>query len=92
MSRKPSVSQSPASHKKAAKESNLILYNDDVNSFDYVIDSLIDICSHEREQAEQCSVIVHNKGRCDVKNGTVKYLRPMCQALIERGLTASIED
>lgn len=91
MSRKPSVENVPL-HKKAEKRDNdLVLHNDEVNSFDYVIDTLIDICNHDREQAEQCSIIVHNNGKCGVKKGTVKYLRPMCQALIERGLTASIE-
>ena len=91
MSRKPDISHSLSVKKKEVRENDLVLHNDEVNSFDYVIASLIDICNHEREQAEQCSIIVHNKGKCGVKKGTVKYLRPMCQALIERGLSASIE-
>ncbi|HNR48491.1 MAG TPA: ATP-dependent Clp protease adaptor ClpS [Bacteroidia bacterium] len=74
-----------------SKERHLVLYNDDVNTFDFVIESLIEICHHERVQAEQCSVIVHNNGRCSVKDGTVKDLRPMCKALVQRGLTAEVE-
>ncbi len=76
---------------KVGKDHHLVLYNDDVNTFDFVIESLIEICHHEREQAEQCSVIVHNNGRCSVKDGTVKDLRRMCKALVQRGLTAEVE-
>jgi ATP-dependent Clp protease adaptor protein ClpS len=70
---------------------HLVLYNDDVNTFDFVIESLIKVCNHEREQAEQCSIIVHNNGRCSVKDGPLKKLRPMCRALVQRGLTAELE-
>ncbi|MBS1763864.1 MAG: ATP-dependent Clp protease adaptor ClpS [Bacteroidetes bacterium] len=73
------------------RDHHLVLYNDDVNTFDFVIKSLIEICNHEREQAEQCSVIVHNNGRCSVKDGEVKDLRTMCRALVQRGLTAEVE-
>ncbi len=68
----------------------IILYNDDVNSFDYVITALIKICKHDAIQAEQCSIIVHNKGKCSVKRGSYEELEPMCTALLERGLTAEI--
>ena len=72
-------------------ENKLVLYNDDVNTFDWVIESLIKVCQHQREQAEQCSLIVHYNGRCSVKEGTREKLRPLCEALHERGLTANIE-
>lgn len=73
------------------QDHHLVLYNDDVNTFDFVIESLIKICHHEREQAEQCSVIVHNNGRCTVKDGATKELQTMCKALVQRGLTAEVE-
>ena len=70
---------------------NLVLYNDEVNSFDFVIDSLIEVCRHGRVQAEQCTYIVHYKGKCSVKGGAFSKLRPMCEALLDKGLTANIE-
>ena len=73
------------------KENQIILYNDEVNTFDWVIDSLVSICSHDREQAEQCSVIVHYNGKCSVKIGEFDRLQPMCEALLDRGLSATIE-
>jgi ATP-dependent Clp protease adaptor protein ClpS len=69
----------------------LILFNDDVHSFDFVIEALIEVCEHELLQAEQCTVIVHFKGKCAVKQGTYEKLEPMCTALLERGLTAEIQ-
>ena len=72
-------------------ENHLVIYNDEVNTFDYVIDSLIKICNHNRLQAEQCTLLIHYKGKCSVKDGDFKGLRPMCEALLERGLTATIE-
>ena len=72
-------------------ENKIILYNDDVNTFDHVIESLMDVCDHNMVQAEQCSLIVHFKGKCDVKHGSFDKLRPMCEALQDRGLSATIE-
>lgn len=72
-------------------ENHLVLFNDEVNTFDFVIDSLIDICNHDRLQAEQCTFLVHYKGKCSVKNGAFPKLKPLCEALLDRGLTASIE-
>lgn len=80
-----------AEKKSVKKDNHLVLYNDDVNTFDFVIASLMEICKHEREQAEQCSIIVHNNGRCQVKDGSSKILKPMCRALVQRGLTAEVE-
>ncbi|MGB3452645.1 MAG: ATP-dependent Clp protease adaptor ClpS [Moheibacter sp.] len=68
----------------------LVLHNDEVNTFDFVIESLIDICHHTVLQAEQCTWLVHFKGKCDVKNGSYDFLEPMCTALLERGLSAEI--
>ncbi|WP_299711105.1 ATP-dependent Clp protease adaptor ClpS [uncultured Tenacibaculum sp.] len=68
----------------------IILYNDDVNTFDFVIDSLIDVCEHTLEQAEQCTILVHYKGKCAVKTGEYKDLEPRCTKLLELGLSAEI--
>lgn len=70
---------------------DLIVFNDDVNTFDHVIDSLIKICKHEVEQAEQCTYIIHYSGKCQVKRGIYEKLEPMCQALLDRGLSAEIQ-
>ena len=72
------------------KNRTLVLYNDDVHTFDYVIDSLVKICNHELMQAEQCTWIVHYNGKCSVKEGDFRKLRPMRRALNEKGLTAKI--
>jgi ATP-dependent Clp protease adaptor protein ClpS len=69
----------------------LILHNDDVHSFDYVIDSLIEVCEMEITQAEQCTYLVHYKGKCDVKKGSFGLLKPFKEGLIERGLNATID-
>ena len=69
----------------------LILYNDNVNTFDFVIDSLIDVCQHNVEQAEQCAYITHHKGKCDVKKGTFDILVPMKEILINKGLSVTID-
>lgn len=70
----------------------LLLYNDDFNTFDFVTESLIKVCKHDAIQAEQCTYLVHYTGKCVVKNGTFKKLKPLCEALLERGLSAKIED
>jgi len=69
----------------------LILHNDEVNTFEFVIESLIDVCEHTTEQAEQCTYLVHYKGKCDVKKGAFDFLSPMRQALVDRGLSATID-
>lgn len=68
----------------------LILHNDDVNTFDFVIQSLIEVCKHEPEQAEQCAMIVHYKGKCTVKTAPFTELEPMHVELSNRGLSATI--
>jgi ATP-dependent Clp protease adaptor protein ClpS len=69
---------------------HLVLYNDDVNSFDHVINMLVKYCKHELLQAEQCAHIVHYSGKCEIKNGTFEELEPICTALLESGLSAEI--
>jgi ATP-dependent Clp protease adaptor protein ClpS len=68
----------------------LVLHNDDIHTFDYVIDSLIEICKHTLEQAEQCTMLVHYKGKCTVKTGSMDILKPMHDKLISRQLTSEI--
>ena len=68
----------------------IVLYNDDVNTFDHVIDTLIRVCEHTAEQAEQCAILVHYKGKCTVKTGSFDELKPQCSQLLEAGLSAEI--
>lgn len=68
----------------------IVLYNDDVNTFDHVIDTLMKVCRHTPEQAEQCSIIVHYNGKCTVKTGVYAELKPQCTQLLEAGLSAEI--
>ncbi len=68
----------------------IILFDDDFHTFDYVIDSLIDVCEHTLIQAEQCTMLVHYKGKCGVKTGEYKELETKCSQLLELGLTAEI--
>ncbi|MFD1551162.1 ATP-dependent Clp protease adaptor ClpS [Putridiphycobacter roseus] len=78
--------------KEAVKkeENSLVIYNDDINTFDHVIDSLVKVCKHEMVQAEQCTWIIHYNGKCAVKNGNFKILKPMKDALNERGINSKI--
>ena len=70
---------------------HLIIWNDEVNTFDWVIDTLMDICGHERVQAEQCAMLIHTKGKYAVKNGSYDILKPQCDAITERLINATIE-
>lgn len=72
-------------------ENQLIVHNDDVNTFDWVIESLVDICQHTYIQAEQCSILIHNRGKCSVKHGEMDVLKPMKDGLTDRGIQATIE-
>jgi len=69
----------------------IVLYNDDVNTFDHVIDCLQEYCGHSVIQAEQCAMIVHYKGKTDIKNGTMDKLRPIYETLVQKGLSVKIE-
>ena len=75
---------------ETVKQHEIILYNDDVNTFDHVIETLIYACDHTPEQAEQCSIIVHYNGKCAVKTGEYDDLKPRCTILLDAGLTAEI--
>jgi ATP-dependent Clp protease adaptor protein ClpS len=70
---------------------HLIIWNDDVNTFDWVIQALMEICNHTYEQAEQCSLLIHFKGKYAVKEGSYEELEPMCTAITDRGISATIE-
>jgi ATP-dependent Clp protease adaptor protein ClpS len=70
---------------------SLIVWNDEVNSFDWVIQTLIEVCKHSTEQAEQCAMIIHTQGKYGVKRGSYEELKPMCDAITDRGIGATIE-
>ncbi len=70
---------------------SLIVWNDDVNTFEWVIETLIEICGHSEEQAEQCAMIIHTQGKYAVKHGIYEDLKPQCDAITERGIGATIE-
>lgn len=69
---------------------DLVVFNDDVNTFEHVINTLIRVCKHTNEQAEQCTLLIHHKGKCTVKNGTFEFLRPMRDAICEVGIDGRI--
>lgn len=69
---------------------DLVVFNDDVNTFDHVIETLIRVCEHTPEQAEQCTLIIHHRGKCTVKTGSFDFLRPMREAICEVGIDARI--
>jgi ATP-dependent Clp protease adaptor protein ClpS len=70
--------------------SDLVVFNDDVNTFDHVIQTLIKVCKHTPEQAEQCTLLIHYKGKCAVRTGSFQELKPMCEAICEVGIDARI--
>ncbi|MDQ1086259.1 MULTISPECIES: ATP-dependent Clp protease adaptor ClpS [unclassified Siphonobacter] len=72
------------------QEHDLMVFNDDVNTFDWVIDTLIDVCGHSPEQAEQCTILIHFKGKCSVKKGAFEELAPMRNAICNRGISAEV--
>jgi len=71
---------------------SLIVWNDNVNTFEWVIETLIEVCGHDEQQAEQCAMIIHNKGKYAVKHGSYDTLKPMCDAITDRGIGATIEE
>jgi ATP-dependent Clp protease adaptor protein ClpS len=73
-----------------AINNEIVLYNDDVNTFDHVIETLVRVCKHDELQAEQCALLVHYKGKCTVKTGSLDELTPQCTSLLEAGLSAEI--
>lgn len=72
------------------EQNNLVVFNDDVNTFDTVIAALVEICEHSPEQAEQCTWLIHYKGKCAVKNGDFEELAPMRNAICKRGISAEV--
>lgn len=75
----------------ADEENKLVVFNDDYHTFDFVIECLIEICKHTPEQAEQCTILIHYRGKCTVKTGSMDLLKPMHQKLLSRGLTSEIQ-
>lgn len=71
---------------------SIVLYNDDFNTFEFVIETLINVCDHDELQAQQCTYLIHFKGKCAVKIGTYEKLKPICETLLNKGLSAQIED
>jgi ATP-dependent Clp protease adaptor protein ClpS len=90
MSTREKVLEEVLVEESTSLNNEIILYNDEVNTFDHVIATLIRVCSHTAEQAEQCALIVHYKGKCTVKTGEYKELEPQCTQLLEAGLSAEI--
>lgn len=86
----PKVETSNSLLDRLIDKRSIVLFNDDVNSFDHVINSLIKYCDHTAIQAEQCAHLVHYKGKCDIKGGTLEELKPICSALLDKGLSAEI--
>jgi len=95
MNTKNKVKSKPTPNKKIKenREGNkfLILHNDDINSFEFVIDTLIEVCKHDKIQAEQCAFITHYKGKCDIKVGDYDYLNTFKEQLSSKGLLVTIE-
>ena len=71
---------------------SLIVWNDEVNTFDWVIETLMEVCGHTHPQAEQCAIIIDSKGKYSVKEGSYDILKPQCDAITERGISATIEE
>ncbi|GAA4817914.1 ATP-dependent Clp protease adaptor ClpS [Litoribaculum gwangyangense] len=90
MSSKEKASEELLLEEEISTQNEIVLFNDDVNTFDHVIETLIYACDHTPEQAEQCSLIVHYKGKCTVKTGLYDDLKPRCSMLLEAGLSAEI--
>ena len=76
---------------KTLDTKHLVVHNDEVNTFDWVIEALVQVCKHDYPQAEQCSILTHSKGKYAVKEGSYKTLKPMKEAISERGINVTIE-
>lgn len=73
------------------EELDLVVFNDDVNTFEHVTAILMKVCKHTHEQAEQCTLVIHYKGKCAVKKGSLEELKPMCEAILDSGIQATIQ-
>ena len=74
-----------------AKYCSLVIWNDEVNTFEWVIETLIDVCGHSEQQAEQCALLIHTKGKYAVKDGVYDDLKPLCDNITERKIGATVE-
>ena len=92
MTYKPLLDDDVLILEKKEKTKSIVVYNDNVNTFEHVILCFIKYCEHNILQAEQCAHIIHNNGKCAVKNGSFDKLLPVCEALLDQGLTAKIEN
>jgi len=90
MSTKEKIQEKVEVIEEEVSQHEIILFNDDVHTFEFVINSLIDVCDHTSEQAEQCTYLVHYKGKCAVKSGEYDELKPRCTRLLNLGLSAEI--
>jgi ATP-dependent Clp protease adaptor protein ClpS len=92
MSTKKQIQESEVLLEEAVLNSHqLIVWNDEVNTFDHVINTLIKVCKHTSSQAEQCTMLIHYKGKCSVKVGSFDTLRPLAEAIIDEGINATVE-
>ena len=90
MSYKEKIQEDVVVEEKVSREHEIIVYNDEVNTFDHVIDILIESCDHNPIQAEQCTLIIHYNGKCAVKSGEYKDLKPRCSKILDAGINAEI--
>jgi ATP-dependent Clp protease adaptor protein ClpS len=90
MSTKEKVKERISFKEVVSNNNEIVLHNDDVNTFDHVIETLIRVCNHVPEQAEQCAMIVHYNGKCTVKTDVLDKLKPQCSQLLRAGLNAEI--
>ena len=90
MSTREQVSEEILLEEELVAQNEIVLFNDEVNTFEHVIETLIAVCEHSPEQAEQCSLIVHYNGKCTVKTGEYNDLEPRCTRLLQAGLSAEI--
>ena len=90
MSTQEQILEATAVETAVGNAHEIVLYNDDVNTFDHVIETLMRVCEHTAEQAEQCALLVHYTGKCTVKTGELTELIPQCSALLEAGLSAEL--
>ncbi|MCF6348356.1 MAG: ATP-dependent Clp protease adaptor ClpS [Flavobacteriaceae bacterium] len=90
MSTKEKIQEKSEVLEQEVLQFEIILFNDDIHTFEFVINSLIDVCEHTSEQAEQCTYLVHYKGKCAVKTGEYDELKPRCTRLLNLGLSAEI--
>jgi ATP-dependent Clp protease adaptor protein ClpS len=85
--KKQQLKSSHAASETITNKMELILFNDDINTFDFIIESLVEVCDHSLEQAEQCATIAHYKGKCGIKSGLLSELAPMNNELNKRGIS-----